>query len=130
MKNPAKGIEQNEEFLKRFFENLLKGTDHELRNRYLHIEYKDYDRIDNRPSDRPSDQALSIMKILIDGPKSRNDIMKAMGLNHIPTFRKNYLHIALENGWIERTIPDKPTASNQQYRLTVKGNEYIKSFKD
>lgn len=46
--------------------------------------------------------------------------MKDLGLNHIPTFQKNYLHNALEYGWIERTIPDKPTASNQQYRLTVK----------
>ena len=28
--------------------------------------------------------------------------MKDLGLNHIPTFRKNYLNNALENGWIER----------------------------
>ena len=81
----------------------------------------------NRPSDRPSDQALLIMKSLIDGPKSREDIMKALSLNHRPTFRKNYLHNALENGWIERTIPDKPTASNQQYRLTPKGVLYMKN---
>ena len=130
MKNPAKGIEQTDEFLKRFFENLLKGTDHELKNRFLHINYKENEQvaISDRPSDRPSDQALLIMKILIDGPKSREDIMKMVDLNHIPTFRKNYLHDALENGWIERTIPDKPTASNQQYRLTDKGVEYMENF--
>ena len=51
--------------------------------------------------------------------------MKSLGLKHIPTFRKNYLHDALENGWVERTISDKPTASNQQYRLTDKGTEYL-----
>ena len=130
VKNPAKGIVQTDEFLKRFFENLLKGTDHDLKNRYLHIKYKEpvHGRSDNRPSDRPSDQALSIMKILADGPKSREDMMNALGLSHIPSFRKNYLHDALENGWIERTIPDKPTASNQQYRLTDKGEIFIKEL--
>ena len=130
VKNPAKGIEQTDEFLKRFFENLLKGTDHELKNRFLHINYKENEQvaISDRPSDRPSDQALLIMKILTDGPKSREDIMKMVGLNHIPTFRKNYLHDALKNGWIERTIPDKPTASNQQYRLTDRGAEHIENF--
>lgn len=40
VKNVVKGIEQTDEYLKRFFENLLKGTDHELKNRFLHIDYK------------------------------------------------------------------------------------------
>ena len=132
VKNPTRSIEQTDEFLKRFFENLLKGTNYELRNRFTHINYngKESNSRDNRPSDRPSDQAILIMKLLIDGPKSREEIMKDLGLHHIPTFRKNYLHNALENGWIERTIPDKPTASNQQYRLTIKGDEYLESFKN
>ena len=54
--------------------------------------------------------------------------MNALGLNHIPSFRKNYLHNALENGWIERTVPDKPTSSNQQYQLTDKGLVYMENF--
>ncbi|MCH5240514.1 MAG: Fic family protein [Muribaculaceae bacterium] len=132
VKNPAKGIEQTDEFLKLFFENLLKGTNHQLKNRFTHINYKGEkhtlrsDQTGDRPSDRPSDQALSIMKLLIDGPKSRVEIMKVLDLKHLPTFRKNYLHNALENGWIELTIPANPTDSRQQYRLTDKGREYIK----
>lgn len=39
VKNPVKGIEQTDEYLKLFFENLLKGTTHELKNRHLHIRY-------------------------------------------------------------------------------------------
>lgn len=31
VKNPSKGIEQTDEYLKYFFENLLKGTSHELK---------------------------------------------------------------------------------------------------
>lgn len=130
VKNPAKGIEQTDEYLKLFFENLLKGMNHELKNRYTHINYKEdkFSGGDNRPSDRPSDQALAVMNVLKDGAKSREAIMKVLGLNHIPSFRKKYLHPAIEKGWIERTIPDKPTASNQQYRLTKMGSDFMKDF--
>ena len=54
--------------------------------------------------------------------------MKVLNLKHIPNFRKNYLMNALENGWIERTIPDKPTDSKQQYRLTTKGADYMAHY--
>ena len=54
--------------------------------------------------------------------------MKGLNLKHIPNFRKNYLLNALENGWIERTIPDKPTDSKQQYRLTDKGADYMHRY--
>ena len=130
VKNPGKGIEQTDEYLKRFFENLLKGMNHELKNRFTHINYK-ADRFsggDDRPSDRPSDQALAVMNVLKNGEKSRDAIMKALGLSHIPSFRKNYLHPAIEKGWIERTIPDKLTASNQQYRLTKMARDLMKNF--
>lgn len=43
--------------------------------------------------------------------------MKKLGLNHRPTFRKNYLQPALDGGLIERTLPDKPNSSLQRYRL-------------
>lgn len=37
--NLQKGIHATGVFLERFFENLLLGTQHELRNRYLHVEF-------------------------------------------------------------------------------------------
>ncbi|MEO8754884.1 MAG: Fic family protein [Casimicrobiaceae bacterium] len=35
--------------------------------------------------------------------------------------RPMFLQPALEAGWIEMTVPDKPNSSRQQYRLSVKG---------
>ena len=38
-----------------------------------------------------------------------------------------YIRPALEAGLIEMTIPDKPNSSNQRYRLTPKGREFLAS---
>jgi Fic family protein len=53
-------------------------------------------------------------------------LIKALGLSHRPTFRKNYLKPALENGWIERTQPDSPNSPTQRYRLSLKGRRWLK----
>ena len=42
--------------------------------------------------------------------------MESLELKHRPTFRDNYLLPALELGYIEMTIPDKPRSSKQRYR--------------
>ena len=51
--------------------------------------------------------------------------MAALGLSHRPTFRRNYLNPALAQGYVERTIPDKPNSPVQKYRLTEKGRQLI-----
>lgn len=48
-------------------------------------------------------------------------IMKALGLSHRGTFRKNYLDPALEAGYVEMTQPDSPRSPTQKYRLTRAG---------
>ena len=69
-------------------------------------------------NDQASDQVKLLLKILKSNPLSALDCMKKLGLSHRPTFRKNYLNPALEAGYIERTIPDKPNSRLQKYRLT------------
>ncbi len=80
-------------------------------------------------SDQVSDQVKKILQILIRGSLSALDLMKALNLSHRPTFRNNYLHPAINKGFIEMTIPDKPNSRIQQYRITSKGISVIKEQK-
>ena len=60
-------------------------------------------------------QVAKLLEALGDETLSTSEIMKRLGLSHRPTFRKNYLNPALEQGLIEMTIPDKPNSRNQKY---------------
>ncbi len=46
---------------------------------------------------------------------SGNELMRLVGIKHRPTYRKNYLLPAMEQGYVEMTIPDKPNSSKQKY---------------
>ncbi|MEW6076467.1 MAG: Fic family protein [Thermodesulfobacteriota bacterium] len=58
-------------------------------------------------------------------PKPAKAIMAELGLKHWKTFQSNYLNPLLEQGWLERTVPDKPQSRLQKYRLTAKGRKMI-----
>jgi Fic family protein len=74
-------------------------------------------------SDPLTDQVKSLLKALQSKPLSASECMARLKLSHRPTFRANYLHPALEQGLIERTIRDKPNSRLQKYRLTAKGRD-------
>ena len=61
-------------------------------------------------------QEMKLLDELGEEELSAAEIMDRLGLSHRPTFRKNYLNPALEQGLIEMTIPDKPNSRNQKYR--------------
>ena len=52
-KNVKKGIQQEPEYLEKFFRNLLMGEHNELKNRYLHIDYKKVKDSKNVPVNVP-----------------------------------------------------------------------------
>ena len=56
-----------------------------------------------------------------EGPMTRRVIQAALGLRHEDHFREAYLVPALEQGFIEMTIPEKPRSRLQRYRLTDRG---------
>ncbi|MEN9455773.1 MAG: hypothetical protein RL210_1292, partial [Pseudomonadota bacterium] len=52
----------------------------------------------------------------------------ANSVKHLPHLRDAYLRPALEGGWIEMTIPDKPQSSKQKYRLTQRGLTWLAAY--
>ncbi len=90
--------------------------------------------VTNRPSTdqaptkyRPgTDQVFALVKILNKRELSVREIMEALKLNHRPTFRTNYLHPALDEGYIIPSYPEQPSHPKQKYRLTEKGLELLK----
>lgn len=72
-------------------------------------------------SDPLTDQVKSLLKALQTKPLSAVECMTRLKLSHRPTFRSNYLHPAIDQGLIERTIPEKPNSRLQKYRLSQKG---------
>ena len=63
----------------------------------------------------------------VNGEMTRQAIQDALGLAHRENFRKVYLAPALELGVIEMTLPNKPRSSNQRYRLTALGRQWLKT---
>ena len=78
------------------------------------------DQVTDQVTDQDTDQDAVLCRRLLtalgDDTLSAAQLMERLGLSHRPTFRKNYLHPALERKLIERTIPDKPNSRNQKYR--------------
>jgi Fic family protein len=72
-----------------------------------------------------SDQVALLLGKIGENERSASEIIKAVGLTHLPTFRKNYLNPAIDSGWIELTQPNSPRSPTQRYRLTGKGKRWL-----
>ena len=53
----------------------------------------------------------------------RSELQELLSIKNRDYFRKDYLNPAINSGYIELTIPDKPNSQNQKYRLTKRGIE-------
>jgi ATP-dependent DNA helicase RecG len=67
--------------------------------------------------------------IALTGEMTRQVLQSAMALKDDEHFRKAYLLPAIEAGFIEMTIPDKPRSPKQRYRITPLGMEVLKKAK-
>ena len=73
---------------------------------------------------------IRLLLLLNVNEKSAKELRSALNLSHRATFRQNYLHPALEKGYIEYTIPEKPGSRLQKYRLTEKGKTFINLYQN
>ena len=67
-----------------------------------------------------SAQLKSLLTVL-DGEKSRQSLMKELGIKDRVSFSERHLGPALRIGYVEPTQPKSPRSPTQKYRLTAKG---------
>ena len=72
---------------------------------------------------------INFLQALRSGPLSSGELRSRLKFKHRDSFRKKHLHPALNNGYIERTIPEKPSSRLQKYRLTDKGKKFLTDHK-
>ena len=70
---------------------------------------------------------VRLVLVLQQGAMSRQALQAQLGLKDDEHFRKSWLLPAIQAQWVELTLPDKPTSSKQQYRLTAKGRSLFKA---
>ena len=72
----------------------------------------------------PSRHQASILRNCLSD-KSILELMSHAGRHDRTKFRNQVLRPLLDTGWLEMTIPDKPTSSRQKYRTTATGRRVL-----
>lgn len=86
----------------------------------------------DQANDQAGDQAAQIIEreindktiVVLEGlnePKKRKDILDYIGLKNHSDNRVKYLDPLVNLGWIEMTIPEKPTHQDQKYKRSIQG---------
>ena len=114
---------QIESFQEEYYEAIAKCHVNGNSDVFIEFMLRQIDRtLENLLADSEKDGAgmnlylphlLAVMQY--DIPYTAADLMEKLGLKSKETFRKNYMHPAIEQGFVIMTIPDKPTSRNQQY---------------
>lgn len=74
------------------------------------------------------DQVKMLHNCLIE--KAIGELLAIAGRTNRTKFRDQVLKPLLQAGWLEMTIPDKPTSSNQKYRLTNQGKALLNELNE
>ena len=81
------GVHATTKFLEQFFSNLLMGTEHELKNRYMHLDYaEEFQSVNSKILKCQNDtlectlEELAILQLIIENNKiKQNEIVKRTG---------------------------------------------------
>ncbi|MYM90704.1 transcriptional regulator [Rugamonas sp. FT82W] len=74
-------------------------------------------------------EVRSILDLLV-AESTRLQLQEALGLKDSKHFRKTYLLPAIAAGLVAMTQPDAPRSRSQRYRLTPKGQQWLKQHAD
>jgi ATP-dependent DNA helicase RecG len=70
------------------------------------------------------DKVKEVLEILVT-PHKRKEVLSVIGVKNHTDARKRYIDPLIDLGWIELTIPEKPTHKEQKYRLTAEGRKLL-----
>ena len=134
--NVQKGVSRTNEFLERFFRNLLMGENNELRNREMLI---GIDTPTSTPTSTPasssalrvnvSDNTIRLIRVLGDKELSIREMMQSAGLKDRKNFMQYSLNPAIADGYVRMFYPNNPRHPRQKYLLTVKGLALLQTLK-
>ena len=100
-KNYEKNVFEDISFLEKFFNNLLTNTKYELKNRYMHVDYKDNVEEINSNSNGLSLEEQAILNIIKNNPSIKQEEIATLINKSLRTI-KNYMAEMQEKGLIER----------------------------
>lgn len=69
-------------------------------------------------------QVWSILKLAAE-PSEMRQLQETVGETNKRRFALKYIKPLISIGWLEMTIPDKPTSKLQRYRLTIQGKHIL-----
>lgn len=130
--NLKNGVTSTNEFLDKFFRNLILGETHELKNRFMVIHApKNWDENPQKqPMTEEHIEAIPVniqclINALANDQLSMKELMERMEFKHRPTFVKNFLKPALEGGFLQLLHPETPKHPKQKYLLSLKEKMFL-----
>jgi ATP-dependent DNA helicase RecG len=72
----------------------------------------------------PSEKGKIVLEFCRE-PRSRVDILQKIGVSNQTKNYQNYILAFVQAGFLQLTIPNKPTSRHQQYILTSAGEEFL-----
>lgn len=113
------GVYATTKFLEMFFDNLLMGTKHELKNRYMHVDYVEVNV--DAESQSAMDKIPKCKNCTLNCTLEEREILRCIKEN--PAITQN--EIAERMGKSERTIKSKVSSLQQKgYISRVNGKRY------
>ena len=109
-----------------FIEFALSALLDSIEAQAKHLDEHIDEHIDEHKDEQLSDTMVSVLKALESKSLSRTEVFDAIGLkNDFRAFKRN-VEPLLTGGYLEMTVPDKPSSKLQKYRLTDKGKATIR----